>query len=82
MTFDLGYATFHAHRYVLCSNSDLFRVIFGVSLPAKVKVQSLLQCSGWSRKRLERIAKEREEGKEPEGILAVQERSVPSLNQS
>ena len=74
MTFDLGHATFHAHRYILCSNSDLFRVIFGASLPSKFKVPSLPQCSGWSRQQLERVGRERGKGTEPEGILAVQDR--------
>lgn len=75
VTFELGHVHYHAHRFVLCSASDVFRMLLGVSPGAAgTKVKSLPQCSGWSKQQLAKVAKEREKGREMEGILAVTER--------
>ncbi len=47
---------FHAHKLVLCSASDVFRRVFGIE--TKVKVQSLADCPGWNKKRLQKISPE------------------------
>lgn len=74
VTFELGRVSYSAHRYVLCSASDVFRMLLGVSLGGRTKVKSLPQCSGWSKQQLAEVGKEREKGREMEGILAVGER--------
>lgn len=74
VTFELGRVSYSAHGYVLCSASDVLRILLGVSLGVKTKVKSLPQCSGWSKQRLAKVASERERGREMEGILAVGER--------
>lgn len=75
VTFELGATSYSAHRYVLCSASDVFRMLFNVSLPSGYKVQTLPQCSsGWSKRRLAKVASERAGGKEMEGILAMEDK--------
>ena len=51
--FCVGRTTYHAHRFVLCSSSDFFRRLFGVEV--KVKVESLGECVGWGKKRLNKV---------------------------
>jgi Rho family protein len=54
--FAVGVSTYHAHRVVLCSASDFFRRLFGV--PTAVKTESLGECPGWNRKRLQKVTAE------------------------
>ena len=77
VVFELDAVSYHAHAYVLCSASDVFRMLLGVSLPREgsKKSRSLPQCSsGWSQQRLSKVARERERGREMAGILSVRER--------
>ena len=74
VTFELERASFLAHKFVLCSASDVFRVLLGVGAELKVKAGSLPQCSGWSKSQWGKVKRERERGKEMEGILSVRER--------
>ena len=74
VTFELAGVSYSAHSYVLCSASDVFRMLLEVNLDAKTKVKGLPQCSGWSKQQLARVARERAQGREMKGILAVGER--------
>ena len=56
VTFFLDSKRFHAHKLILCCASDVFRKLFGIE--AKVKVQSLADCPGWSKRRLQKITPE------------------------
>lgn len=51
--FSLGDSTYHAHKIVLCSASDFFRRLFGVKMA--LKLESLAECPGWTKKKLEKI---------------------------
>ena len=51
--FTVGRHTYHAHRAVLCSASEFFRRLFGVEV--KVKVESLGECGGWGKKKLQKV---------------------------
>ena len=51
--FIVGNCTYYAHRLVLCSASDFFRRLFGIE--TTLKVESLMECPGWSKKRLQKI---------------------------
>ena len=42
------------HRFVLCSASAVFRRLFAVDV--KLKVPSLAECPGWSKRRLQKIS--------------------------
>lgn len=46
-------SSYYAHKLVLCSASDFFRRLFGVE--TKVKTESLAECPGWPKKRLQKI---------------------------
>ena len=48
--------TYYAHRLVLCSACDYFRRLFGIAMI--VKVESLGECPGWSKKKLEKITQD------------------------
>lgn len=72
VVFRLDTKTFHAHKLVLCTASDVFRRVFGIE--AKVKVQSLAKCPGWSKKRLQKITVESINQGAVEGFVAIQNR--------
>ena len=61
VTFRLDAKSYHAHRYVLCSASEVFRRVFdvegggGAGGSVKVKVQSLAECPGWNSRRLKKV---------------------------
>ena len=52
--FRLRNKVFFAHKYVLCSASDLMRQLFGVT--DKVKMDSLCQCPEWTAKKLKAVS--------------------------
>lgn len=51
--FLVGDCTYHAHRLVLCSACEFFWRLFGIE--TKLKTESLAECPGWSKKKLEKI---------------------------
>ena len=69
--FHLGNKTFHAHRLVLCSASDVFRKLFGVE--TNIKVRSLSECPGWSKKSLQRVTAANVTAGLVEGFTAMQQ---------
>ncbi|XP_064402043.1 rho-related protein racA-like [Halichondria panicea] len=62
--------TYHAHRYVLASASDLFRQLLGVT--QEVKVDSL--CDGWDKAQLKMVTMEMVNSGQLEGMLHIDER--------
>lgn len=51
--FAVGESTYYAHRIVLCSASDFFRRLFGIKM--NLKLESLAECPGWPKKKLDKI---------------------------
>ena len=74
--FHLDAKTFHTHRYILCSASEVFRKLFDVEAlgSKKVKVQSLAECPGWNARRLKKVTVENVKLGLVEGFLSVQEK--------
>ena len=70
--FKLDSKTFHAHRYVLCSASDVFRNLFDVS--EKVKAKSLTTCLGWTKRRLGKATKENVNAGLMEGFIHMEKK--------
>ena len=70
--FHLDSKSFHAHRLVLCSASDVFRKIFGIE--TKVKVPSLSSCLGWTKRRLQKITWGNINGGLVEGLTTIQKK--------
>ena len=73
VVFKLDSSRFYAHKYVLCSASDVFRRIFRIEEPKK-RVQSLGGCGGWSKKRLQKVSVENINAGGIEGFLFVETR--------
>lgn len=74
VVFKFDSKTFHAHRYVLCSASDVFRNLFDVE--EKVKVKSLSTCPGWTKRRLGKVNRENINAGLIEGFVHMEERYV------
>ncbi|XP_064402041.1 rho-related protein racA-like isoform X2 [Halichondria panicea] len=70
MVLRLEGKTYHAHRYVLASASDLFRQLLGVT--QEVKVDSL--CDGWDKARLKKVTMETVNLGQLEGMLHIEDR--------
>ena len=68
--FVIGGCTYHAHRLVLCMACDFFRRLFGVE--TKIKSESLGECPGWPKKRLQKIT--------PDGVNLGMVDGVESLS--
>lgn len=69
VTIHLGAKQYFAHRYVLCSSSNVMRQLLGVH--EKVKSESLSECPLWPLKRLKNLTLERiNDGKE-EGFVSI-----------
>ena len=69
--FHLQNKTFFAHKYVLCSASNLMRRLFGIS--EKVKMESLFDYAEWTAKKLEAVSAERVNSGRIEGFVSFQE---------
>ena len=77
VTFRLDAKTYHAHRYILCSASEVFRRVFDVEGgdgAAKVKVQSLAECPGWNSRRLKKVTAANINSGMVEGFIAIEEK--------
>ncbi|XP_064392713.1 rho-related protein racA-like isoform X2 [Halichondria panicea] len=70
VVFRLEGKTYHAHRYVLASASDLFRQLLGVT--QELKVDSL--CDGCGRARLNKVTMETVNSGQLEGMLHIEAR--------
>ena len=70
--FYLNDKTFHAHKIVLCSASDIFRKVFGIE--TKLKVQSLSECPGWTKKSLQRMTAANVSAGLVEGFMGMQQK--------
>ena len=53
VAFLLGPKTYHAHKYILCSASEVFRKMFGVE--DTVMTTSLGKCPQWNEKHLQNV---------------------------
>ena len=71
IVFYLETKQFHAHRYVLCSASDIMRQLFGIK--ENVKVESLAECLGWTAEQVSQVTPERVNSGEVDGFLSFQE---------
>lgn len=69
VVFHLGPKQFHAHKYVLCSASDIMRNLFGVK--QKVKSESLSKCKQWTDKTVSEIDFDKVNNAEVEGLLSI-----------
>lgn len=78
VTFRLDTKTYHAHRYILCSASEVFRRVFDVEAggSAKVKVQSLAECPGWNSRRLKKVTAANINSGLVEGFISIQDKWV------
>ena len=76
VVFQLDTKTFHAHRFILCSASEVFRRLFDVEAlgAKKIKVDSLAECPGWSSRRLKKVTVENVRNGLVEGLLSVEEK--------
>ena len=73
VTFRLDAKTFHAHRYILCSASEMFRRVFDVG-SGKVKVQSLAECPGWNSRRMKKVTAANINSGLVEGLVSIEEK--------
>ena len=78
VAFLLGPKTYHAHKYVLCSASDVFRRMFGVEDTAEVA--SLGECPHWNKKRLEEVTAENICGGKVAGLKDINYRLAHTIN--
>ena len=76
VTFRLDAKTFHAHRYILCSASEMFRRVFDVESggSGKVKVQSLAECPSWNSRRMKKVTAANINSGLVEGLVSVEEK--------
>ena len=78
VVFQLDAKTFYAHRYILCSASEVFRRIFNIAETGgpstKVKVQSLAECPGWNSRRLKKVTTADINSGQVEGLLSIQDK--------
>lgn len=78
VTFQLDVKSYHAHQYILCSASEVFRRMFDVErlggASAKVKVQSLAKCPGWNSHRLKKVTAVNINSGLVEGLLSINEK--------
>ena len=79
VTFRLDAKTYHTHRYILCSASEVFRRVFdiegmGGGGSAKVKVQSLAECPGWNSHRLKKVTAANINSGLVDGFISIQEK--------
>ena len=72
IVFYLEARQFHAHRYVLCSASDIMRQLFGIK--ENVKVESLAGCLRWTAERVHQVTPGRVNSGEVDGFLSFQEK--------
>lgn len=68
--FIVGNSTYYAHRVVLCSACELFRRLFGMEMSEKT--ESLGECPGWSKKKLQKIT--------PDGVNLGMVEGIESLS--
>ena len=74
--FRLDAKTYHSHKYILCSASEVFRRVFDIEVGglAKVKVQSLTECPGWNSRRLKKVTVVNINSALMEGFISIQEK--------
>lgn len=66
--FHVGVKQFYAHRYVLCSGSDVMRQLLGVK--TAIKPSSLSECVQWPTKRLKALTPDRINNGQEEGFIS------------
>ena len=69
--FYLNTKKFHAHKYVLCSTSDVMRQLFGIK--ENIKVESLAECPGWTAERVSQVTPGRVNSGQLDGFLSFRE---------
>ena len=65
----LGSKQFYAHRYVLCTASDVIRQLLGVK--TSVKTDGLSQCVQWPTRRLNGLTHDRINNGQEEGFMSI-----------
>ena len=66
--FHLKNKTFFAHKYVLCSASNLMRQLFGIS--KKVEMESLFDYAEWTAAKLEAVSTENVNSRRVKGFVS------------
>ena len=80
--FLLGPKMYHAHKYVLCCASDIFRKIFereGTIKASYFEVRTCPKCS-WNQKRLHEVSTGNISDRKVAGLKDIQYRLVHSMN--
>ena len=76
--FRLDAKTYHAHRYILCSASEVFRRVFdiegGHGGSGKVKIQSLAECPGWNSRQMKKVTAANINSGLVEGFVSIEEK--------
>eukprot|EP00731_Ephydatia_muelleri_P009254 Em0004g1592a len=75
VTFLLGPKVYHAHKYVLCGESNMFRRVFGIT----IKTTSLGEIPTWNKKRMQEVTPENICGGKVAGLKDIQY-SVSCIN--
>eukprot|EP00731_Ephydatia_muelleri_P009357 Em0004g1695a len=70
VTFLLGPKVYHAHKYVLCGASDMFRRVFGIE--DTIKATSLGEVPTWNKKRMQEVTPENICGGKVAGLKDIQ----------
>lgn len=80
VVFVLDDKTYHAHRYMLCSASEVFRRMFDIEGSAqsegsaKVKVESLAKCPGWNLRQLKKVNRFNINSGQLEGVQSMNDK--------
>ena len=86
IVFHLGAQVFYAHRYVLCSASEVFRRVFEIkqfflvgatseSKSVEIKYKSLAECPGWDTPdKIESVTASNINAGQVEGFVSLQEK--------
>ena len=74
VTFLLGPKLYHAHKYVLCGASEMFRRVFGIE--DTIKATSLGEVPTWNKKRMQEVTPENICAGKVAGLKDIQYRLV------
>ena len=71
MVFHLDTKEFHAHKYILCSASDIMRRLFGVT--EKIRMETIAGCSNWKPAQVAQVTPKAVNNGYIDGFLSFQE---------
>ena len=71
MVFHLDMKEFHAHKYILCTASDIMRHLFGVT--EEIKLETIAVCKNWKPEQVAQVSPNAINNGYIDGLLSFQE---------